>query len=90
MPFGKTIPIFKVTFYPLRFCYLGAHLYIIIRCASDDKLERFLKQFPPFPNAILVGGPADLFVIELTDQVLTCIVAPKFYCQVFLSKQIFR
>ncbi|KAA0033918.1 uncharacterized protein E5676_scaffold49G00920 [Cucumis melo var. makuwa] len=35
---------------------------------SDDKLESFLKQFPPFPNAILVGGPADLFVIELTDQ----------------------
>lgn len=44
-------------------------MYIIICFVSDDKLKSFLKQFPPFPNAILVGGPADLFVIELTDQV---------------------
>ncbi|PWA38417.1 hypothetical protein CTI12_AA581520 [Artemisia annua] len=34
-----------------------------------DKLETFLKNFPEFPNAFLVGGPADIFVIELSDQV---------------------
>ncbi|XP_038894782.1 uncharacterized protein LOC120083202 isoform X2 [Benincasa hispida] len=43
---------------------------------SDGKLESFLKQFPPFPNAILVGGPADLFVIELTDQIQKLKVEP--------------
>lgn len=34
-----------------------------------DKLESFFQHFPEFPNAFLVGGPADVFVIELTDQV---------------------
>lgn len=34
-----------------------------------DKLESFLKHFPDFPTAFFVGGPADNFVIELTDQV---------------------
>lgn len=36
---------------------------------ADDQLEVFLKKFPTFPNAFLVGGPADIFVIEVTDQV---------------------
>ncbi|XP_066317167.1 uncharacterized protein [Miscanthus floridulus] len=27
----------------------------------------FLEHFPTFPNSFLVGGPADYFVIELTD-----------------------
>lgn len=34
-----------------------------------DKLESFLKQFPDYPNAFLVGGAADVFVTELADQV---------------------
>jgi hypothetical protein len=34
-----------------------------------DKHESFLKQFPVFLNAFLVGGPADFFVIEVADQV---------------------
>lgn len=37
---------------------------------AADKLEGFLKQFPAFSNAFLVGGPADVFVIELADQVI--------------------
>lgn len=41
-----------------------------------DKLESFLKQFPPFPNAFLVGGPADIFVIELADQLQKLKVEP--------------
>ncbi|XP_068634959.1 uncharacterized protein [Aristolochia californica] len=41
-----------------------------------DKLESFLKHFPVFPNTFLVGGPADIFVIELTDQLQKLKVEP--------------
>ncbi|KAL7264525.1 hypothetical protein ACSBR1_002474 [Camellia fascicularis] len=41
-----------------------------------DKLESFLKQFPDFPTAFFVGGPADIFVIELTDQLQKLKVEP--------------
>ncbi|KAG8484786.1 hypothetical protein CXB51_021730 [Gossypium anomalum] len=34
-----------------------------------EKLESFLKLCPTFPNAILVGGPADIFVTEVADQI---------------------
>ncbi|XP_043698634.1 uncharacterized protein LOC122649514 isoform X2 [Telopea speciosissima] len=34
------------------------------------------QQFPVFPNAFLVGGPADIFVIELTDQLQKLKVEP--------------
>ncbi|XP_038682508.1 uncharacterized protein LOC119982949 isoform X3 [Tripterygium wilfordii] len=43
---------------------------------SADKLESFLKHFPVFPNAFLVGGPVDFFVIELTDQIQKLKVEP--------------
>lgn len=39
--------------------------------SAVDKLDSFLKQIPTFPNAFLVGGPADFFVIELADQVIS-------------------
>ena len=42
---------------------------VISRILTVDKLESFFQHFPEFPNAFLVGGPADVFVIELTDQV---------------------
>ncbi|XP_031268234.1 uncharacterized protein LOC116126696 [Pistacia vera] len=48
----------------------------IIFYNSADKLESFLKQFPVFPNAFLVGSPADFFVIELTDQLQKLKVEP--------------
>ncbi|KAG5515345.1 hypothetical protein RHGRI_036407 [Rhododendron griersonianum] len=41
-----------------------------------DKLESFLKHFPDFPTAFFVGGPADNFVIELTDQLQKLKVEP--------------
>ncbi|KAM7522222.1 hypothetical protein LguiA_012124 [Lonicera macranthoides] len=41
-----------------------------------DNLESFLRQFPSFPNALLVGGPADTFVIELSDQLQKLKVEP--------------
>ncbi|KAG9445142.1 hypothetical protein H6P81_016482 [Aristolochia fimbriata] len=41
-----------------------------------DKLEDFLNHFPVFPNTFLVGGPADIFVIELTDQLQKLKVEP--------------
>ncbi|KAI4322159.1 hypothetical protein L6164_021879 [Bauhinia variegata] len=43
---------------------------------SDEKIESFLKQCPVFPNAFLLGGPADIFVIELTDQLQKLKVEP--------------
>ncbi|MCI32457.1 hypothetical protein A2U01_0053671, partial [Trifolium medium] len=36
---------------------------------SAGKVDSFLKQCPVFQTAFLVGGPADIFVSELTDQV---------------------
>ncbi|XVF68722.1 hypothetical protein PTKIN_Ptkin11bG0024400 [Pterospermum kingtungense] len=43
---------------------------------SVEKLESFLKQCPAFPNAILVGEPADILVIELADQLQKLKVEP--------------
>ncbi|XP_039012681.1 uncharacterized protein LOC120141984 [Hibiscus syriacus] len=43
---------------------------------SVDKIESFVKQCPAFPNAFLVGGPADILVIELTDQLQKLKVEP--------------
>lgn len=43
---------------------------------SVDKLDSFLKQIPAFPNAFLVGGPADFFVIELADQLQKLKIEP--------------
>lgn len=43
---------------------------------STDKLENFLKQFPEFPSAFFVGGPADIFVIELTHQLQKLKIEP--------------
>ncbi|KAK6144572.1 hypothetical protein DH2020_021392 [Rehmannia glutinosa] len=43
---------------------------------SADKLERFLNQFPEFPNAFLIGGASDIFVIELADQIQKLKVEP--------------
>lgn len=42
----------------------------------DHLLENFLKHYPVPANAFLVGGPADLFVIELTDQLQKLKVEP--------------
>ncbi|KAL2899074.1 Nitrogenase molybdenum-iron protein alpha chain [Bienertia sinuspersici] len=41
-----------------------------------DKLGDFLNKFPTYPNSFLVGGPADIFVIELTDQLQKLKVEP--------------
>ncbi|XP_078429201.1 K-stimulated pyrophosphate-energized sodium pump protein isoform X2 [Wolffia australiana] len=42
----------------------------------EDKLKHFLDSFPEYPTAILVGGPEDVFVIELTDQLQKLKVEP--------------
>lgn len=49
--------------------------------STADKLESFLKQFPDFPNAFLVGSPTDIFVTELADQVIKRYTLLKFYSQ---------
>jgi hypothetical protein len=41
-----------------------------------DKLDSFLRNFPEFPNAFLIGGPGDFLVIELTDQLQKLKVEP--------------
>ncbi|XP_040385355.1 uncharacterized protein LOC102717201 [Oryza brachyantha] len=43
---------------------------------QDHMLPSFLEHFPTFPNSFLVGGPADYFVIELTDQLQKLKVEP--------------
>ncbi|CAM8898675.1 unnamed protein product [Rhodiola kirilowii] len=43
---------------------------------SVDKLESFLEHCPVFPNSILVGGPSDIFVIEVSDQLQKLKVEP--------------
>lgn len=43
---------------------------------SVEKLERFLKQFPDYQNGFLIGGPADIFVTELADQLQKLKVEP--------------
>ncbi|TVU21889.1 hypothetical protein EJB05_31560 [Eragrostis curvula] len=43
---------------------------------QDHLLSSFLEHFPPFPNSFLVGGPADYFVIELTDQLQKLKIEP--------------
>nr|GMD22539.1 uncharacterized protein LOC109156365 [Ipomoea batatas] len=43
---------------------------------SVEKLETFLKQFPDYPNSFLIGGPADIFVTELADQLQKLKVEP--------------
>ncbi|KAK8601574.1 hypothetical protein V6N12_051403 [Hibiscus sabdariffa] len=43
---------------------------------SVDKIDSFVKQCPAFPNAFLVGGPGDILVIELTDQLQKLKVEP--------------
>ncbi|XP_047055662.1 uncharacterized protein LOC124661824 [Lolium rigidum] len=43
---------------------------------QDHLLASFLEHFPAFPNSFLVGGAADYFVIELTDQLQKLKVEP--------------
>lgn len=50
------------------------HIRLIV-CRSNkkffaaEKLEMFLKKFPDFPHAFLIGGASDIFVTEVADQV---------------------
>lgn len=65
----------KIPLQAQRDLYLLLSRFIIFY-NSVDKLESFLKQFPVSPNAFLVGGPADIFIIELTDQLQKLKVEP--------------
>jgi len=65
----------KIPMQAQRDLYLLLSRFIIFY-NSVDKLESFLKHFPVFPNAFLVGSPADFFVIELADQLQKLKVEP--------------
>ncbi|XP_047944586.1 uncharacterized protein LOC125191146 [Salvia hispanica] len=41
-----------------------------------DQLQSFLKQFPDYPNAFLVGSGPDIFITELADQLQKLKVEP--------------
>lgn len=59
----------------------------MLNLSAGDKLGSFLRQFPDFPNAFLIGGAADIFVTELADQVragsLTSQAVSLFFLYVF-------
>ncbi|KAA3471742.1 Histone H4 [Gossypium australe] len=76
---------------PLMFCYYLPSIICTFQAQRDlylllsrfiffynavEKLESFLKLCPTFPNAILVGGPADIFVTEVADQLQKLKVEP--------------
>ncbi|KAJ3693682.1 hypothetical protein LUZ60_009162 [Juncus effusus] len=67
----------KISLQARRDLYLLLSRYILFYDIGEEELlENFLKQFPQFPNAFLIGGPADYFVIELTDQLQKLKVEP--------------
>lgn len=55
----------KLLLEPSFFLYPESCLFF----RTVDRLDSFLRNFPEFPNAFLVGGAGDFLVIELTDQV---------------------
>ncbi|KAK8598461.1 hypothetical protein V6N13_094430 [Hibiscus sabdariffa] len=66
---------FQSLFQAQRDLYLLLSRFILFY-NSVDKIESFVKQCPTFPNVFLVGGPADILVIELTDQLQKLKVEP--------------
>ncbi|RXH84528.1 hypothetical protein DVH24_032812 [Malus domestica] len=58
--------------FQLRNCNLSSNVLI----HAVDKLDSFLREFPHFPNAFLIGSSADFFVIELADQLQKLKVEP--------------
>ncbi|PQP93100.1 hypothetical protein Pyn_31155 [Prunus yedoensis var. nudiflora] len=77
------------TKYSLRFCVVLPHIvfqYLLEDVALEpkrlnkipvvEKLGSFLRQFPLFPNAFLVGGAEDFFIIELAVQLQKLKVEP--------------
>ncbi|KAL5710938.1 hypothetical protein ACHQM5_021443 [Ranunculus cassubicifolius] len=65
----------KITTQAQRDLYLLLSRFILFYNLVDQ-LDSFLNHFPPFPNAFLLGSPADIFVIELTDQLQKLKVEP--------------
>ncbi|KAL6286752.1 hypothetical protein ACE6H2_011142 [Prunus campanulata] len=77
------------TKYSLHFCVVLPHIvfqYLLEDVALEpkrlnkipvvEKLGSFLRQFPLFPNAFLVGGAKDFFIIELAVQLQKLKVEP--------------
>ncbi|KAG4974041.1 hypothetical protein JHK87_030862 [Glycine soja] len=66
---------FQSLFRAQRDMYLLLSRFILFYNKAD-KIDSFLKQCPAFPTAFLIGGPADIFVTELTDQLQKLKVEP--------------
>ncbi|CAJ1933078.1 unnamed protein product [Sphenostylis stenocarpa] len=65
----------KIPFQAQRDTYLLLSRFILFYNKAD-KIDSFLKQCPAFPTAFLIGGSADIFVTELTDQLQKLKVEP--------------
>lgn len=65
----------KIPLQAQRDLFLLLSRFIIFYNATE-KLDSFLEQCPEFPNAFLVGGPGDIFVIEISDQLQKLKVEP--------------
>ncbi|KAF3333633.1 hypothetical protein FCM35_KLT01324 [Carex littledalei] len=67
----------KISIQARRDLYLLLSRFILFYdLGEEDVLQNFLMQFPTYPNSFLVGGPADYFVIELTDMLQKLKVEP--------------
>ncbi|XP_021824257.1 uncharacterized protein LOC110765438 isoform X3 [Prunus avium] len=77
------------TKFSLHFCVVLPHIvfqYLLEDVALEpkrlnkipvvDKLGSFLRKFPLFPNAFLVSGVENFFIIELADQLQKLKVEP--------------
>ncbi|XP_020964245.1 uncharacterized protein LOC107612922 isoform X2 [Arachis ipaensis] len=65
----------KIPVQAQRDMYLLLSRFMLFYNAAH-KMDSFLKHCPTFPNAFLNGGPADIFVTELTDQLQKLKVEP--------------
>jgi len=57
---------------------------LMFNLSAGDKLGSFLRQFPDFPNAFLIGDATDIFVTELADQVREVSSTPQSISLLFL------
>ncbi|XLR33585.1 hypothetical protein S83_061485 [Arachis hypogaea] len=65
----------KIPVQAQRDMYLLLSRFMLFYNAAH-KMDSFLKHCPTFPNAFLNGGPADIFVTELIDQLQKLKVEP--------------
>ncbi|XP_039031143.1 uncharacterized protein LOC120165770 isoform X1 [Hibiscus syriacus] len=56
--------------------HINGYSFYDVLLYAVEKLKSFIKLCPTFPNASMVGGPADILIIELADQLQKLKVEP--------------